>query len=59
MGDPVKVKKSAISEEKYLLLIVCLVSMLQGHPTQTVFFKTALTDRNIKVKFALKLVLEC
>ena len=32
---------------------------LQGHPSQTVFFETALTDRNIKVKFALKLVLEC
>ena len=23
---------------------------LQGHPTQTVFFETALTDRNIKEK---------
>ena len=27
---------------------------VQGHPTQTVFFETALTDRDIKVKFALK-----
>ena len=32
---------------------------VQGHPTQTVFFETALMDRNVKVKFALKLILEC
>ena len=35
------------------------LSILQGHPTQTGFFETALTDRNVKVKLSLKLVLEC
>ena len=40
------------------VLLMCHF-FVQGHPMQTVFFETALTDRNIKVKFALKLVLEC
>ena len=33
--------------------------VVQGHSRQTVFFETALTDRNMKVKFVLKLVVEC
>ena len=38
---------------------VSTLSVLQGHPTQTVFFEAALTGRNMKVKFGLKVVLEC
>ena len=32
---------------------------VQGHPMQTVFFETALTDRNMQVRFDLMIVLEC
>ena len=38
---------------------VASAAEVQGHPTQTVFFETTLTDRNIKWIFALNLVLEC
>ena len=32
---------------------------VQGHPMQTVFFETALKDRNMQVRFDLMSVLEC
>ena len=36
-----------------------LSNKIQGHPTQTVFFETALKDRNMQVRFDLISVLEC
>ena len=35
------------------------IDFLQGHPTQTVFFETALKDRNMQARFDLMSVLEC
>ena len=35
------------------------LAFLQGHPTQTVFFETALKDSNMQVRFDLMSVLEC
>ena len=35
------------------------VTLIQGHPKQTVFFETALKDRNMQVRFDLMSVLEC
>ena len=42
--------------DSVLFFALCLI---HGHPTQTVFFETALKDRNMQVRFDLISVLEC
>ena len=46
----------------YWLMVIDKIAfqeIIEGHPTQTGFFQTALKDRNMEVRFGLKVVLEC